>query len=54
MTDAKLIANLFDRLNQNQLAFGAAVDELSSWSSSADQQILPTTCAARWKRSTTT
>jgi len=31
MTDTKLIASLFDRLNQNQLALGAAVDELSNW-----------------------
>lgn len=31
MTDAKLIASLFDRLNQNQLALGAAVEELSNW-----------------------
>ena len=31
MTDTKLIANLFDRLNQNQLALGAAVEELSNW-----------------------
>lgn len=26
MTDTKLIASLFDRLNQNQLALGAAVE----------------------------
>ncbi|WNF56066.1 hypothetical protein [Pseudomonas sp. SG20052] len=31
MTDTKLIASLFDRLNQNQLALGAAVEELSNW-----------------------
>lgn len=31
MTDIKLIASLFDRLNQNQLALGAAVEELSNW-----------------------
>ncbi|GLH47067.1 hypothetical protein [Pseudomonas lactis] len=31
MTDTKLIASLFDRLNQNQLALGAAVEELSKW-----------------------
>ncbi|KTC43713.1 hypothetical protein AO262_10765 [Pseudomonas fluorescens ABAC62] len=31
MTDIKLIATLFDRLNQNQLALGAAVEELSNW-----------------------
>ncbi|WP_282389761.1 hypothetical protein [Pseudomonas sp. PS01296] len=31
MTDTILIANLFDRLNQNQLALGAAVEELSNW-----------------------
>ena len=31
MTDTKLIASLFDRLNQNQLAMGAAVEELSNW-----------------------
>ena len=31
MTDTRLIANLFDRLNQNQLAHGAAVEELSNW-----------------------
>ncbi|MBT1270539.1 MULTISPECIES: hypothetical protein [unclassified Pseudomonas] len=31
MTDIKLIASLFDRLNQNQLALGAAVEELSKW-----------------------
>ena len=30
MTDTKLIASLFDRLNQNQLALGAAVEELSN------------------------
>ncbi|MCM2463461.1 hypothetical protein HGO40_23825 [Pseudomonas sp. CG7] len=26
-----MIASLFDRLNQNQLALGAAVEELSNW-----------------------
>ncbi|AOS76707.1 hypothetical protein BH711_23050 [Pseudomonas fluorescens] len=31
MTDIKLIASLFERLNQNQLALGAAVEELSNW-----------------------
>ena len=31
MTETKLIASLFDRLNQNQLALGAAVEELSNW-----------------------
>jgi hypothetical protein len=31
MTDTNLIASLFDRLNQNQLALGAAVEELSNW-----------------------
>ncbi len=31
MTDTKLIASLFDRLNQNQLALGAAVEERSNW-----------------------
>lgn len=31
MTDAKLIASLFDHLSQNQLALGAAVEELSNW-----------------------
>lgn len=31
MTDTKLIASLFDRINQNQLALGAAVEELSNW-----------------------
>lgn len=31
MTDTKLIASLFDRLNQNQFALGAAVEELSNW-----------------------
>ncbi|QJI35600.1 hypothetical protein [Pseudomonas sp. ADAK13] len=31
MTDTKLIASLFDRINQNQLALGAAVEELSKW-----------------------
>lgn len=31
MTDTKLIASLFDHLNQNQLALGAAVEELSNW-----------------------
>ena len=31
MTDTKLIASLFDRLNQNQLALGASVEELPSW-----------------------
>lgn len=31
MTDTKLIANLFDRLSQNQFALGAAVEELSNW-----------------------
>lgn len=31
MTDTKLIARLFDRLNQNQLALGAAVEEISNW-----------------------
>ena len=31
MMDTKLIASLFDRLNQNQLALGAAVEELSNW-----------------------
>ncbi|WP_226456649.1 hypothetical protein [Pseudomonas sp. AF03-9] len=31
MTDTKLIASLFDCLNQNQLALGAAVEELSNW-----------------------
>lgn len=31
MTDTKLIASLFDRLNQNQLALVAAVEELSNW-----------------------
>ena len=31
MTNTKLIASLFDRLNQNQLALGAAVEELSNW-----------------------
>lgn len=31
MTDTNLIASLFDRLNQNQLALGAAVKELSNW-----------------------
>ena len=30
MMDTKLIASLFDRLNQNQLALGAAVEELSN------------------------
>ena len=30
MTDTKLIASLFDRLNQNKLALGAAVEELSN------------------------
>jgi hypothetical protein len=30
MTDTKLIA-MFDRLNQNQFALGAAVEELSNW-----------------------
>ncbi|MFL1491240.1 hypothetical protein [Pseudomonas antarctica] len=31
MTDTKLIASLFDRLNQNQLALGGAVEGLSCW-----------------------
>lgn len=31
MTDTKLIASLFDHLSQNQLALGAAVEELSNW-----------------------
>ncbi|AZE70473.1 hypothetical protein C4K00_0211 [Pseudomonas synxantha] len=31
MTETKLIASLFDRLNQNQLVLGAAVEELSNW-----------------------
>lgn len=31
MTHTKLIASLFDRLNQNQLALGATVGELSNW-----------------------
>jgi len=31
MTDTKLIASLFDRLNQNQLALSATVEELSNW-----------------------
>ena len=31
MTDTKLIASLFDRLYQNRLALGAAVEELSNW-----------------------
>ncbi|WP_434628048.1 hypothetical protein [Pseudomonas sp. Z6-14] len=31
MTDTNLIASLFDRLNQNQLALGASVEELSNW-----------------------
>ncbi len=31
MTDTKLIASLLYRLNQNQLALGAAVEELSHW-----------------------
>lgn len=31
MTDAKLITSLFDHLSQNQLALGAAVEELSNW-----------------------
>ena len=31
MTETKLIASLFDRLNQNQLALGAAVEELPNW-----------------------
>ncbi|NWF09270.1 hypothetical protein HX810_16535 [Pseudomonas salomonii] len=31
MTDTKLIASLFDCLNQNQLALGAADEELSNW-----------------------
>ena len=31
MTDTKLIASLFDRLNQNQLTLGATVEELSNW-----------------------
>ena len=26
-----MIASLFDRLNQNQLALGVAVEELSNW-----------------------
>lgn len=30
MTDTKLIASLFDRLNQNQLALGATEEELSN------------------------
>ncbi|PMX24580.1 MULTISPECIES: hypothetical protein [unclassified Pseudomonas] len=30
MTDTKLIASLFDGLTQNQLALGAAVEELSN------------------------
>jgi hypothetical protein len=30
MTNTKLIASLFDRLNQNQLAIGAAMEELSN------------------------
>lgn len=31
MTDTNLIASLFDRLNQNQLALGAAAKEFSNW-----------------------
>ncbi|SDS78967.1 hypothetical protein [Pseudomonas prosekii] len=31
MTNTTLIASLFDRLNQNQLALSAAVEELSNW-----------------------
>ncbi|QBQ08533.1 MULTISPECIES: hypothetical protein [unclassified Pseudomonas] len=31
MTETKLIASLFDRLNQILLALGAAVEELSNW-----------------------
>lgn len=31
MTDTKLIASLFDRLSQNQIALGAAIEELSNW-----------------------
>ena len=31
MTDNNLIASLVDRLNQNQFALGAAVEELSNW-----------------------
>lgn len=31
MMDTKLIASLFNSLNQNQLALGAAVEELSNW-----------------------
>lgn len=54
MTDTKLIASLFDRLNQNQLALGAAVEELYNWVEQPDRQTLPTTCAAHWKRSTRT
>ncbi|AWY42279.1 hypothetical protein DKY63_21185 [Pseudomonas putida] len=31
MTESKLIASLFDRLNQNQIALSAAVEEISNW-----------------------
>lgn len=31
MTDTNLIASLFDRLNHNQIALGAAIEELSNW-----------------------
>ncbi|MGY2293584.1 hypothetical protein ACW9H6_28000 [Pseudomonas sp. SDO528_S397] len=31
MTETKLITSLFDRLNQNQLALGAALDQRSKW-----------------------
>ncbi|WP_236414375.1 hypothetical protein [Pseudomonas syringae] len=54
MTDTKLIASLFDRLNQNQLALGAAVEELSNWVEQRGSADIAITCAARWKRSTRT
>lgn len=31
MPDTKLIASLFDRLNQHQLVLGAVVEELFNW-----------------------
>lgn len=31
MKETKLIASLFDQLNQNQIALRAAVEELSNW-----------------------
>ena len=51
MTDTKLIASLFDRLNQNQLALGAAVEELSNWVEQRGSADMPTTCAALSKPS---